>query len=87
MDIGGLELEGTPDEVAEQLFKQMIGPMFNHLAKTSPDLAREFGFCVAGNAVACYLNSFGDVDLAKKAITELTEKMATDIKRHKNKVC
>lgn len=85
MDIGNLKLEGNPAEVAEQLFKQMIGPMFDHLAKTDHKLAVEFGYCIAGNAIACYMNSTDNVDDAEKLIIDSTRSMAIDIKSYRNK--
>ncbi|MFW2173733.1 hypothetical protein ACG95N_09450 [Acinetobacter guillouiae] len=87
MDIASLKLEGTPAEVAEQLFQQMIGPIFDHLAKTDPELAVEFGYCIAGNGIACYMNGLEDVTKAEKLIIDSTKSMAADIKRHRNKVC
>lgn len=87
MNINDLKLEGTPADIAEQLFKQMIGPMFKHLSKTNSQAANEFGYCIAGNAIACYLNSNDDVDKAEKLILESTKTMATDIKRSKMKIC
>lgn len=87
MDIESLKLEGTPTEVAEQLFKQMIGPMFEHLKRSDPQMATEFGYCIAGNAIACYMNSLKDVTKAEKLIIDSTKSMAADIKRHRNKVC
>ncbi|WP_049044593.1 hypothetical protein [Acinetobacter bereziniae] len=87
MEIKGFDIEGSVDEIAEQLFMQMIGPIFDHLAKTDPELAVEFGYCIAGNGIACYMNSLNDVSKAEKLIIESTQSMAADIKRHRNKVC
>ncbi|MFW2079711.1 hypothetical protein ACNPQK_01825 [Acinetobacter guillouiae] len=87
MEIKSLNLDGSVDEIAEQLFKQMIGPIFDHLAKTDPELAVEFGYCIAGNGIACYMNSLKDVSKAEKLIIDSTKSMAADIKRHRNKVC
>lgn len=87
MEIKGFDIEGSVDEIAEQLFKKMIGPIFDRLAKTDPELAVEFGYCIAGNGIACYMNSLDDVSKAEKLIIESTQSMAADIKRHRNKVC
>ena len=87
MEIKSFDIEGSVDEIAEQLFKKMIGPIFDHLAKTDPELAVEFGYCIAGNGIACYMNSFDDVAQAEKLIIDSTKSMAADIKRHRNKVC
>lgn len=87
LEINLTQFEGTSNEIAEQLFKQMIGPIFDHLAKTDPELAVEFGYCIAGNGIACYMNSLKDVSKAEKLIIDSTKSMAADIKRHRNKVC
>ena len=87
MEIKSLNLDGTVDEIAEQLFKQMIGPIFDHLAKTDPELAVEFGFCIAGNAIASYMNSLDDVNQAERLIIKSTLSMANDIKRSRKKIC
>lgn len=85
LNIQSQKLEGTPEQIAEQIFQKFIGPMFDHLKKTDPKMALEFGFCVAGNAVACYVNSCDDVDQAKDMIVKLTETMTNDIKRSRSK--
>ncbi|MDQ8954505.1 hypothetical protein RFH42_16265 [Acinetobacter rudis] len=82
-----MKLEGSPAEVAEQLFTMIIGPMFDHLVKENPALAVEFGYCVAGNAIACCLNSISEVNHGEKLIIESTKSMVADIKRHRNKIC
>jgi len=87
MDIPEMKLEGSPAEVAEQLFTMIIGPMFDHLVKENSVLAVEFGYCVAGNAITCYLNNVSDINHSEKLIIESTESMAADIKRHRNKIC
>ncbi|KAF1025022.1 MAG: hypothetical protein GAK29_02191 [Acinetobacter bereziniae] len=87
MEISDLNFEGTPPEIAEQIFKKLIGPMFDHLAKTNPKIAIEFGYCIAGNGIACYLNSIKEVNQAEKSIIQVTQSMAADIKHHRNKVC
>ncbi|KKW76119.1 hypothetical protein AAV97_17130 [Acinetobacter sp. Ag2] len=87
MEIKSFDIEGSVDEIAAQLFKKMIGPIFDHLAQTDPELAVEFGYSIAGNGIACYMNSPNDVSKAEKLIIESTQSMAADIKRHRNKVC
>lgn len=87
MDIESLKLEGTPTEVAEQLFKQMIGPMFEHLKRSDPQMATEFGYCIAGYAIACYMNSLDNINQAEQLIINSTQSMAVDIKRTRKKAC
>lgn len=85
LDIQSQKLEGTPEQIAEQIFQKFIGPMFDHLKKTNPEMALRFGFCVAGNAIACYMNSCDDVDQAKEFVVKTTEMMASDIKCSRSK--
>ena len=87
MEIKSLNLDGSVDEIAEQLFKQVIGPIFDHLSKTDPELAVEFGYCIAGNGIACYMNSLDDVNQAERLIIKSTLSMANDIKRSRKKAC
>lgn len=85
LNIQDQTLEGTPQEIAEQIFQKFVGPMFDHLRKTDPEMALHFGFCVAGNALACYINSCENVDDAKSQIIKTTEWVANDIKRSRKK--
>ena len=79
--------EGTPHEIAEQLFKKVIGPVFDHMAKDDQHTAVTFGYCMAGLGISCYLNSLADVDHAEKVLIESIKSMAKDIKNYRNKVC
>lgn len=89
MNIDNLNFDGSVDEIATQLFHKLIGPMFDNVAKKSPALAVEFGFCVTGNAIACYLNSLSNEQLieAEATLIELTKTMAADILQSRQKVC
>ena len=87
MEIPEMKLEGTPEEVAAQVFQKIIAPMFEELKKTDPASALNFGYCIAGNAIGCYLSSVLDVSKAEVLINKTTKSMATDIKRHKINVC
>lgn len=61
MKISEFELEGTTEEIAEQVFQKLIYPIYDDLKKTDPVLAKRFGYCISGNAIASYLGSHGDV--------------------------
>ena len=87
MKIPEFELEGTIEEIAEQVFKKLIYPIYDELKKTDPVLAKRFGYCISGNAIASYLSSLNDVKRAEKIMIELTQKMANDIAQDKRKVC
>lgn len=80
------ELEGTSEEIAEQVFLKLIYPIHEELKKTNPILALRFGYCISGNAIASYLSSHTDVNRAEKVMIDLTQKMANDIAQAKNKV-
>ncbi len=87
MKIPEFELEGTTEEIAEQVFQKLIYPIYDDLKKTDPILAKRFGYCISGNAIASYLGGHGDVRRAEKVMIELTQKMATGIMQEKRKVC
>ncbi|WP_414659241.1 hypothetical protein ACMHYC_10960 [Acinetobacter courvalinii] len=53
MDIEDLKLEGNAKEIAEQIFQQLVGKIYEELKKQDPDKANEFAFCMAGNAIGC----------------------------------
>lgn len=66
MKIPEMQLEGTTEEIAEQVFRKIIAPMFEEINQVNPALAIKFGFCIAGNAIGCYLSSGINVDRAEK---------------------
>lgn len=80
------ELEGTSEEIAEQVFLKLIYPIHEELKKTNPILALRFGYCISGNAIASYLGSHADVKRAENVMIDLTQKMANDIAQAKRKV-
>lgn len=53
MDIEGLKLEGDAEEIAEQIFNQLVGKVYEEIKKQNADKASEFAFCMAGNAIGC----------------------------------
>lgn len=83
MKIPEFELEGTTEEIAEQVFKKLIYPIYDELKKTDPVLAKRFGYCVSGNAIASYLGGHNDVKRAEKVMIDLTKKMANGIAQEK----
>jgi len=85
--IPAFELEGTTEEIAEQVFKKLIYPIYDELKKTDPVLAKRFGYCISGNAIASYLGGHTNVKRAEKIMIELTQKMANEITQDKRKVC
>ena len=73
-------LQGSPKEIAEGIFDNMIVPMHSQMANVSERDADEFAFCIAGTAVAGFLASANDLDSAKDLILQYIEVMYHDIK-------
>ena len=73
-------LQGSPKQIAEGIFDNMIGPMHSQMANVSERDADEFAFCIAGTAVAGFLASANDLDSAKDLILQYIEVMYHDIK-------
>ena len=53
MEIKDLKLEGDAKDIAEQIFQQLVGKVYEEIKKHNPDKASEFAFCMAGNAIGC----------------------------------
>ena len=73
-------LQGSPKQIAEGFFDNMIVPMHSQMANVSERDADEFAFCIAGTAVAGFLASANDLDSAKDLILQYIEVMYHDIK-------
>ena len=73
-------VQGSPKEIAEGIFDNMIVPMHSQMANVSERDADEFAFCIAGTAVAGFLASANDLDSAKDLILQYIEVMYHDIK-------
>lgn len=73
-------LQGSPKQIAEGIFDNMIVPMHSQMANVSERDADEFAFCIAGTAVAGFLASANDLDSAKDLILQYIEAMYHDIK-------
>ena len=73
-------LQGSPKQIAEGIFDNMIVPMHSQMANVSDRDADEFAFCIAGTAVAGFLASANDLDSAKDLILQYIEVMYHDIK-------
>ena len=73
-------LQGSPKQIAEGIFDNMIVPMHSQMANVSERDADEFALCIAGTAVAGFLASANDLDSAKDLILQYIEVMYHDIK-------
>lgn len=52
-----IAVEGTPEQIADQLINGFISPAWAKYKEIDQQLADFFGFCVAGKAIAAHLNS------------------------------
>lgn len=53
MDIENIKLEGDAKDIAEQIFQQLVGKVYEDIKAKDPAKASEFAFCMAGNAIGC----------------------------------
>jgi len=66
-------VQGSPKQIAEGIFNNMIVPMHSQMASVSDHDADEFALCVASVAVAGYLASAADLDSAKDLLITYIE--------------
>lgn len=59
--------EGSADQVAEQLFEQLIAPMLNEMNKVDKNSGKLFSFSVMWLAMGAYANQFPK-DKSKESI-------------------
>ena len=71
-----LEFEGTPEQVAEQIFRKIIAPVHGELSKTHSNIAEQFALCICGNAIGCFLSS---CTLPPKATADLLIRMINEM--------
>ncbi|AXY59994.1 hypothetical protein [Acinetobacter sp. WCHAc010052] len=71
-----LEFEGTPEQVAEQIFRKIIAPVHGELSKNHSIIADQFALCICGNAIGCFLSS---CTLPPKATADLLIRMINEM--------
>lgn len=76
-------VQGSPKQIAEGIFNNMIVPMHSQMASVSDHDADEFALCVASVAAAGYLASAADLDSAKDLLITYIECMYRDIQNEK----
>lgn len=79
-------VQGSPKQIAEGIFNNMIVPMHSQMASVSEHDADEFAFCIAGVAAAGFLASADDLDSAKDLLINYIECMYRDIQNEKKAV-
>ena len=76
-------VQGSPKQIAEGIFNNMIVPMHSQMANVSEHDADEFAFCIASLATAGFLTSADDLDSAKDLLIQYIESMYRDIQDEK----
>lgn len=78
MEITGLTLEGDAKDIAEQIFQQLVGKVYEEIKSKNPDKASEFAFCMAGNAIGCLFSVTkpAEVQKVKGLLVQCADHMA-----------
>lgn len=80
-------LQGTTEQVVDQIFKVFIGQIHDRMQKDDPARALDFAFLVAGNGIAGLLNQAADhrVDDMAKLLHEMVDEATENLKAMKMK--
>lgn len=71
------EISGTPDQIAEGLFKQIIGPMVDEMNGEDKDSAKVFTFSLMWLGMALYAAQFEQHNAKKTIQFSVDQFMAT----------
>ncbi|MFV5490214.1 hypothetical protein [Acinetobacter sp. ASP199] len=80
-------LQGTTEDIANQIFKIFIGQVHDKMQKNDPAQALDFAFLVAGNGIAGLLNQVADhqLDDMAKLLHEMVDEVTENLKAMKIK--
>lgn len=80
-------LQGTTEDIANQIFKIFIGQVHDKMQKNDPAQALDFAFLVAGNGIAGLLNQVADhqIDDMANLIHEMVDEATENLKAMKIK--
>lgn len=80
-------LQGTTEDIANQIFKIFIGQVHDKMQKNDPAQALDFAFLVAGNGIAGLLNQAADhqIDDMANLIHEMVDEATENLKAMKIK--
>lgn len=75
-------LQGTTEQVVDQIFKVFIGQIHDRMQKDDPAQALNFAFLVAGNGIAALLNQVADhqLDDMAKLLHEMVDEATENLK-------
>ena len=82
-------LQGSTENIADQIFRVFIGQVHDNMQKNNPDQALEFAFIVAGKGIAGLLNQVADhqIDDMAKLLHELVDEATENLKLQNTKAC
>ena len=75
-------LQGSTDEIADQIFKVFIAQVHDNMQKNDPRQALHFAFIIAGKGIAGLLNQVADnqVDDMAKTIHDMVDEVTENLK-------
>ena len=75
-------LQGTTEQVVDQIFRVFIGQVHDRIQKDDPDQALKFAFLVAGNGITGLLNQVADhqIDGMAKLLHEMVDEATENLK-------
>lgn len=78
-------IEGTPDQVAIHIFKEVICPSTEGLLKNNPEAAKVFAYHIFGLALS-QLAEFHSTKSLDKAVTVTLHKLLRQLNKERNEL-
>ncbi|HFE8666831.1 TPA: hypothetical protein ACGAPI_002351 [Acinetobacter baumannii] len=78
-------IEGTPDQVAVHIFKEVICPSTEELLKNNPETAKVFAYHIFGLALS-QLAEFHSTKSLDKAVTVTPHNLLRQLKKERNEL-
>lgn len=85
VNLPGTKIEGTPAEVAAEIFQRMICPNVEMLLKQNPDAAKVFAFHVMGLAISQYAELASTKNFQKQ-LEVITHNMVQSLKKERGEL-
>lgn len=78
-------IEGTPDQVAVHIFKEVICPSIEELAKNNPEAANVFAYHIFGLALS-QLAEFQSTKNFERIVTVTLHNLLRQLKKERNEL-
>lgn len=78
-------IEGTPDQVAVHIFKEVICPSTEELLKNNPEAAKAFAYHIFGLALS-QLSEFHSTKSLDKAVSLTLHNLLRQLKKERNEL-